>query len=258
MMKNWMTLVAATCLLASCHTATQKQKDELIGNWIEVMPVNLQFVQGVTLNADRTAASIGMATLKYESWDLTENKLILNGKSIGNGQTIDFSDTLDIVTLTPDSLKVGKYGAYRRDYYRVTEIPAAPKKNSLLDSLQKTDGTGELQTRIFEGTLPAASCPGIVYNITIYNYENSGDGVFKASLTYLEAENGQDKTYEFSGRQYTLRGHATNKDATVFQFVPFDKNQETMNFIFEENKLTMLDREMKPIESKLNYTLLLQ
>lgn len=257
-MKNWMTLAATTCLLASCHTATQKQKDELVGNWIEVMPVNLQFIQGVTLNDDGTAASIGMATLKYESWGLTDNKLVLNGKSIGNGQTIDFSDTLDIVTLTPDSLKVGKYGAYRRDYYRVTEIPVAPKKNSLLDSLQKADGAGELQTRIFEGTLPAASCPGIVYNITLYNYENSEDGVFKASLTYLEAENGQDKTYEFNGRQYTLRGHATNPDATVFQFVPFDKNQETMNFIFEENKLTMLDREMKPIESKLNYTLQLQ
>lgn len=257
-MKKSMMLAVAACVLASCHTATQKEEREFVGNWLEVMPVNSQFTQGVTLNADGTAASIGMATLKYESWSLADGKLVLNGKSIGNGQTLDFSDTLDVVSLTADSLKLGKNGAYRIDYYRVKEVPVLDKDKALLDSLQKAEGTGQLQTRVYRGTLPAASCPGIVYDITLYNYEHSGDGVFRASLTYLEAEDGKDQTYEFCGRQYTLRGNAVDKDATVLQFVPFDKAEDTMNFLFGGDKLTMLDRELRPIDSNLNYTLQLQ
>ena len=220
-----MMLVVAAGLLASCHTATQKNERDFTGNWIEVMPANPQIVQGVTLNADGTASSIGMATLKYES------------------------------KLTPDSMTLGRSGSYRIDYYRTAEVIVAPQDKALLDSLKKAEGTGELQTRIYRGTLPAASCPGIVYDITLYNYEHSGDGVFRARLTYLEAENGQDRTFEYCGRQYTLRGNAVDKDATVFQFVPFDKEEETMNFLFLGDKLTMLDRELKPIDSELNYTL---
>ncbi|CDB10999.1 putative uncharacterized protein [Bacteroides sp. CAG:633] len=254
-MRKSMMLVVAAGLLASCHTATQKNERDFTGNWIEVMPANPQIVQGVTLNADGTASSIGMATLKYESWSLSGDRLILNGKSIGNGQTIDFSDTLDVVKLTPDSMTLGRSGSYRIDYYRTAEVIVAPQDKALLDSLKKAEGTGELQTRIYRGTLPAASCPGIVYDITLYNYEHSGDGVFRARLTYLEAENGQDRTFEYCGRQYTLRGNAVDKDATVFQFVPFDKEEETMNFLFLGDKLTMLDRELKPIDSELNYTL---
>ncbi|WP_083380983.1 lipocalin family protein [Bacteroides ndongoniae] len=257
-MRKSMMLVVAAGLLASCHTATQKNERDFTGNWIEVMPANPQIVQGVTLNADGTASSIGMATLKYESWSLSGDRLILNGKSIGNGQTIDFSDTLDVVKLTPDSMTLGRSGSYRIDYYRTAEVIVAPQDKALLDSLKKAEGTGELQTRIYRGTLPAASCPGIVYDITLYNYEHSGGGVFRARLTYLEAENGQDRTFEYCGRQYTLRGNAVDKDATVFQFVPFDKEEETMNFLFLGDKLTMLDRDLKPIDSELNYTLQLQ
>ncbi len=260
-MKTWMTFAVSFCLLTACQTKVQRTEKDFVGNWLEVMPVNSQFIQGVTLNADGTASSIGMATLKYESWSLSENDLILNGKSIGNGQTIDFSDTLEVVNLSTDSMKLGKGGMYRIDYFRVEERPEEAKKPvNPIDSLAKPDGTGELQTRVFRGTLPAADCPGIVYNITLYNYEHSGDGVFKARLTYLEAENGKDTSFEFCGHQYTLKGNAVDNDATVLQFIPFadEKHQDIMNFQLKGNDLEMLDRDMKPIESKLNYTLKLQ
>lgn len=58
-------------------------------------------------------------------------KLVLNGKSIGNGQTLDFSDTLDVVSITADSLKLGKNGAYRIDYYRVEEVPDSNLNDTL-------------------------------------------------------------------------------------------------------------------------------
>ena len=147
-------LAVAACVLASCHTATQKEEREFVGNWLEVMPVNSQFTQGVTLNADGTAASIGMATLKYESWSLADGKLVLSGKSIGNGQTLDFSDTLDVVSLTADSLKLGKNGAYRIDYYRVKEVPVLGKDKALLDSLQKAVADARLSWHVASRFMP--------------------------------------------------------------------------------------------------------
>ncbi len=257
-MRKLTMLVAVVSLLASCHMATQKKEQVLIGSWIEVMPENLKYVQGVTLNADGTAASIGMATLKYETWSLKDNKLILNGKSIGNRQTLEFSDTLDVVVLTPDSLTLLRHDTYRIDYYRVNEPSISEVEENLLDSLPKSEGTGDLQSRVYLGTLPAASCPGIVYEITLYNYEFSGDGVFKMRMTYLEAENGEDYSLEYCGRQYTLRGCEGDDNAVVFQFVPFDRNHDIINFRFDGEQLTMLDCDFKPIDSDLNYSLQLQ
>ena len=93
------------CLLSACNNPKSSTGEDSNvfnweGNWIEVMPVNKQYVQGICFQSGGKAESIGMATLKYESWKVWEGKqkLILTGKSIGNGQTIEFSDTLDIIT----------------------------------------------------------------------------------------------------------------------------------------------------------------
>lgn len=252
-MKKFYSLLLLTFFISACHI--KPQENLLVGHWIEIMPANKQILQGINLNADQTASSIGMATLKYKRWEQKNNQLILYGESIGNGQNIDFTDTLDIIEITPYVMKLGKFGQYQVDYYRVDKNPDTQDMSNLPNLLQKFEGCGNLQTRIFEGTLPAASNPGIVYNITLYNYQNSGDGVFRAKLTYLEAENGKDVTFEFSGRQYTLKGNAENPNATVFQFIPFDHKEETMNFLYQDNKLTMLDKNLKKIQSKLNYTL---
>lgn len=61
-------------------------------------------VQGIELRAGGEASSINMATLQYEKWQQQGDRLILRGKSVGNGQTIDFTDTLQIDRLAQDSL----------------------------------------------------------------------------------------------------------------------------------------------------------
>ena len=103
----------------------------------QIMPINKHIVQGINLNADGTASSIGMETLKYEQWKVDGKTITLKGKSIGNGQTIDFTDTLDIIEISPNSLKLGKFGQYRVDYYRVEEIPDTKDMNNLPNLLQK-------------------------------------------------------------------------------------------------------------------------
>lgn len=118
--------LAAALLLSACgqgdHAHREQQNGQaaaqLPGEWIEVMPANPGIVQGMALDSGGKASSIGMATLQYERWKAEDDRLILWGKSIGNGQTIDFSDTLTIVRLTADSLLLDKFGMYRVQYYR--------------------------------------------------------------------------------------------------------------------------------------------
>lgn len=60
--------------------------------------------QGFILEADGKAESVNMSILQYETWQRQGNTLVLTVQSIGNHQTVSFSDTLRIHSLTADSL----------------------------------------------------------------------------------------------------------------------------------------------------------
>lgn len=83
----------------------QNESPALVGSWVEPIP-GMNGEQGVKLEENGKAQSINMATLQYESWTLQGNTLVLAGKSLGNGTTIEFKDTLTVVSLTADSLIV--------------------------------------------------------------------------------------------------------------------------------------------------------
>ncbi|MGQ7869770.1 lipocalin family protein [Sunxiuqinia sp. sy24] len=91
---------AVLLLLAACSTP----KNQLTGSWTQPIPGQETKMQGFKLDADGKASSINMSTLQYESWSSKGKQLMLTGKSIGNGQTIDFTDTLLIQKKTADSL----------------------------------------------------------------------------------------------------------------------------------------------------------
>lgn len=252
-MKTILPLGILLCCTA-CHTQEKHAETDLMGDWYEVMPVNSQIIQGIRLEEGGKASSIGMKTLQYDKWNLLpEDRLVLSGRSVGNGQTIQFEDTMDIVKHTVDTLVLGKHGTYQRVYCR----DSVKQSGDVLDSLVRRTDAGQLVTETYAGTLPAASCPGIVYRISISHYEHSGDGVFQASMKYLEAEDGKDRMYYFQGRQFTLRGHADDPDAVVIQLVSFD-GKEMLNFEKMGTKLVMLDRQMHRIQSDLDYSLELQ
>lgn len=75
----------------------------IVGSWVQPIP-GQDGVQGFTLKEDGSAESVNMATLQYETWKAENEQLYLSGKSIGNGQTIPFTDTLEIKSVTADSL----------------------------------------------------------------------------------------------------------------------------------------------------------
>lgn len=97
----WQTLcgTAAAAIMASCGGAPAIE-----GAWVEPVPGMADKVQGILIEKDGRASSINMATLQYTSWSQDGDLIILNGRSIGNGQTIEFSDTLEIRELTRETL----------------------------------------------------------------------------------------------------------------------------------------------------------
>lgn len=141
----------------------------------------------------------------------------------------------------------------------VSAISCAPTKKSvqgvnITDSLTIISSLGKLEERIFQGTLPAASCSGIEYTLWLYNRQNSGDGVFKLTQRYIEAEDGEDMTIITFGKQYTLRGDAEDINATVYQLIPFSET-DTINLLYTGGNLELLNSNFERTKSRLNYTL---
>lgn len=106
-MKTPFLLLIFSVIIIACSSVV-KYPDEFIGCWVEKMSKGHSFVQGFNLQTKGTAESIGMQTLKYDSWEKFGNSLVLKGKSIGNGQTICFVDTMCIVKHEQDTLVLQK------------------------------------------------------------------------------------------------------------------------------------------------------
>lgn len=231
-------LVAGSLLLLAACTEAPRKEAPLEGYWIEVMPVNQSVTQGIRLDADGCAASIGMHTLRYSAWERRGERLLLTGESIGNGQTIRFTDTLDIVRLSPDSLTLGKYGMYRITYTRANYGKEAAC--ALLDSLRQPSRTSVLEVRNYAGPLAAAG-EAATCEVTILQYEHCGDGVFRLLLRSPE---GLRKVH--FGRMYTLRGDATDPNATVCQLRDF-ADSAIWNFRLRADRLEPLDEALADI-----------
>lgn len=81
--------------IAARKVSTDPTCAEAIGRWTTPDPINPEEVMGIEIKVEGDAASINMATLVYTSWELQggADQIILQGQSIGNGQTIEFTET---------------------------------------------------------------------------------------------------------------------------------------------------------------------
>lgn len=109
-MKKTMFALLSFFFVLGC-AATQPQ---LTGTWVEPIPSMPGQVQGIRLEPGGKASSVNMATLLYTQWKTQNGQLILEGKSLGNGQTISFSEVFYIDKLTPEELVLSSEGNTRR------------------------------------------------------------------------------------------------------------------------------------------------
>lgn len=144
----------------------------------------------------------------------------------------------------------------------VPDAPALPevtenktKPVNMRDSLKVDPKKGAVIQKRYKGTFPAADGPGIVYDLTLYYQQDSDDGVYEMDATYLEAENGKDKTFSSTGKRKVKHGTPSNSEAIVYELIPSDGD---MAFYFEAegDSLTLLNKELqKATTTDLNYTL---
>ena len=100
--------ILSLTLLCSCTSV--KTTAPIEGAWIQPIPGQQGKTQGLSILPQGKAASINMKTLGYQGWSRHGNTLTLTGKSIGNKQTIDFSNKVTIKKLTADTLELEEDG----------------------------------------------------------------------------------------------------------------------------------------------------
>ncbi len=112
-MKNAL-LFTSFALLAACDRCP-----DITGQWHAPVNGMENITQGFELHKNGSAESINMATLVYEKWSQPDcNTLLMTGKSIGNGQTIDFTETYHISMPDKNTLVLETNSGYEQKYTR--------------------------------------------------------------------------------------------------------------------------------------------
>lgn len=111
------TLFKGVCGVVTAMAFAACNGTSIEGKWVEPVPGMEKMEQGICLEQGGKASSINMATLQYEAWVKQGDKLLLSGQSIGNGQTIVFTDTMTIEKLTDTEL-VLRHGEMTINYHR--------------------------------------------------------------------------------------------------------------------------------------------
>lgn len=101
----------------------------------------------------------------------------------------------------------------------------------------------------YEGVLPAADCPGVIYSLTLNADIEGSDTLFMLKQTYLEAgEDGGNISFELQGVQRMREGK-------YIQLQP-DNGEPQMNFYqVDDNTIRYVNADFQPIANGLNYDL---
>lgn len=101
----------------------------------------------------------------------------------------------------------------------------------------------------FAGVLPCADCSGILTELRLYAEQPSGRAAhYELTETYLGSPEG-DRSIGTAGRWATLRGSASDKDATVIQ-IDLGRVDALRNFLRAgDDELRLLDRNRREIVS---------
>ena len=102
---------------------------------------------------------------------------------------------------------------------------------------------------VYEGVLPAADCPGVIYSLTLNADIEGSDTLFMLKQTYLEAgENGENISFELQGVQRMREGK-------YIQLQP-DNGEQQMNFYqVDDNTIRYVNADFQSIANGLNYDL---
>ena len=124
----------------------------------------------------------------------------------------------------------------------------APKKTAAAETQATTAAAPDMHTAetsldylgTYEGTLPAADCPGIQTTLTL-----DPDGTYKVHLKYID----RDSEFDEKGA-FTVKGN-------LLTLIPSDGGQPEY-YKVEENRVRRLDAEKQPVTGPLAENYILQ
>lgn len=111
---------------------------------------------------------------------------------------------------------------------------------------QMKSNMAEVDTKVvFKGTLPAADCPGIVYELTLEEEPllmlDEKYYLFVLKKTYLEANNGRDTTFTLDGQAERIYVEA-ELPRGAYELLRLKNNNENVNFeILDDSTLCLLN-----------------
>ena len=107
----------------------------------------------------------------------------------------------------------------------------------------------------YAGVLPCADCAGILTELRLYAEQPSGRAArYELTETYLASREG-DRSIGTAGRWTTVRGSASDKDATVIQ-IDLGRIDALLNFLrIGDDELRLLDRNRREIVSRAPHSL---
>lgn len=110
---------------------------------------------------------------------------------------------------------------------------------------------GDVTERTFKGMLPCADCPGIKYELELWNDQYADKGTYKMEMDYED----RDTDFKQKGTWETIQGSYSDP---IYVLTPDSAKDGKTYFLFKTDSLIMLDKQMKLIDSKLNYALKLE
>lgn len=115
-----------------------------------------------------------------------------------------------------------------------------------------TADTEVVTTTTYSGVLPCADCEGIATELTLSANAENKENHFTMKETYQ----GKNLSFPSEGNFAVLQGTPSDPAATVIQLNP-DKDRNLQRYFqkVSGNELRQLDNEMRPIDSKNNYSL---
>lgn len=110
--------------------------------------------------------------------------------------------------------------------------------------------------KVYRGTIPCADCPGIAMELKLKDNFTVESYKFELKETYLEAENGKDKSYETKGLYNFWRGNSNDENATII-VLNDDSAESAKRFFLQlgDSVLKVVDNKGDEIQSDLNFSL---
>lgn len=114
-MKKLIIILFFPLFLQACG---DKYDRRLTGQWLDVRPTGSGQSEGFCLQSEGKAYAIGKAGVEYTDWKCHRKKLILRGHRTDTEHHLQFSDTLRILRITPDTLFLEDMKGLPRTFFR--------------------------------------------------------------------------------------------------------------------------------------------